>query len=112
MLQTSNWSSLYRPTHFGAALLRLLTRVSCRYDLVALNSLDEWTPECEEKVACGVGAIPSFEPVTDAERNVYALARRVFSGQNALGERRRFLEMCYKVSSAMLGRDVRCLEGS
>jgi quinate dehydrogenase len=48
-------------------------------------------------VACGVGAIPSFEPATDAERNVYALARKVFGSRNESGEKRLFLEMCYKV---------------
>lgn len=58
--------------------------------------MEQWTSECEEKVAVGVGAIPSFEPVTDGEKNVYAVARKVFASKNAQKEERLFLEMCYK----------------
>lgn len=71
-------------------------------DLRPLTSLDEWTAECEEKVAVGVGAIPSFEPVTDGEKNVYAVARKVFASKNVNNEKRLFLEMCYKVSARQL----------
>lgn len=69
-----------------------------QYDLRALESVDEWTQAEEDSVVCGVGAIPSFEPVTPGEKNVYALATRIFGGFVRDGRTRTFLEMCYKVS--------------
>ncbi|GEM12678.1 pentafunctional AROM polypeptide [Rhodotorula toruloides] len=50
-----------------------------KYDLRALEREDKWTNEEADRVACGVGAIPSFEPVTEGEKNVYRLAEKVFS---------------------------------
>ncbi|KAM0751402.1 hypothetical protein T439DRAFT_325538 [Meredithblackwellia eburnea MCA 4105] len=67
-----------------------------QYDLRPLNSADDWTDEWADKVACGVGAIPSFEPVTDGEKNVYKIAAKVFEGRNEGKRARQFLEMCYK----------------
>lgn len=50
-----------------------------KYDLRALEREEQWTEEEAERVACGVGAIPSFEPVTEGEKNVYRLAEKVFA---------------------------------
>ncbi|KAK4047287.1 hypothetical protein OIO90_006248 [Microbotryomycetes sp. JL221] len=66
------------------------------YNLSALNSVDDWQAEHESNVACGVGAIPSIPPITEGEKNVYAIARRVFASVNPSGSSRRFLEMAYK----------------
>lgn len=68
-----------------------------QYDLRPLLSPEEWKEEWQDKVACGVGAIPSFVPVTDAEKNVYAIAHKIFDGKNSDGRERYLLEMCYKV---------------
>lgn len=67
-----------------------------QYDLRALLRVEDWTVEMEESVACGVGAIPCFEPITDEEKNVYKLAEKVFGSRNQDGRERLFLEMCYK----------------
>ena len=67
-----------------------------QYDLRALDSVEDWSKECEDSVAAGVGAIPSFEPVTEGEVNVYRIASKIFAGEVADGRRRTFLEMCYK----------------
>lgn len=67
-----------------------------QYDLRVLSRAEDWTLEMEDSVACGVGAIPCFDPVTDEEKNVYKLAARVFGSRNQDGRERLFLEMCYK----------------
>lgn len=50
-----------------------------KYDLRVLENEYQWTDDEAERVACGVGAIPSFEPVTEGEKSVYRLAEMVFS---------------------------------
>ncbi|KAL8290461.1 hypothetical protein RQP46_002719 [Phenoliferia psychrophenolica] len=67
-----------------------------QYDVRTLDRVEDWTPECEATVAAGVGAIPSFKPVTPGEKNVYALATKIFGGAVKDGRTRTFLEMCYK----------------
>ncbi|GAA5911985.1 hypothetical protein JCM8208_006449 [Rhodotorula glutinis] len=68
-----------------------------RYDLRALEREDQWTEDEAERVACGVGAIPSFEPQTEGERNVYRVAEKVFASSGSRpGRKRPLLEMAYK----------------
>lgn len=105
-------SSLALPSRSVLGAYRPLTSrlLARRYDLQPLTSVSQWTPECAAKVICGVGAIPSFEPVTEGERNVYALAREVFGSwpEQAQGggkEKRLFMEMCYKVSRRRAWRE-------
>ncbi|SCZ96396.1 BZ3500_MvSof-1268-A1-R1_Chr8-2g10166 [Microbotryum saponariae] len=68
-----------------------------QYDLRALDHVDQWSEEWVERGVVGVGAIPSLEPVTEGEKNVYTVARKVF-GSKPTGQvgQRTFLEMCYK----------------
>lgn len=72
-----------------------------QYDLTALDGVEQWTQQMEDTVAAGVGAIPSFEPVTDGEKMVYAVSEKVFASRNTGGRSRLFLEMCYKVRSVL-----------
>ncbi|GAA6030614.1 hypothetical protein JCM8097_006237 [Rhodosporidiobolus ruineniae] len=83
-------------------------------DLRPLTSVDQAQSELkslEEKgirLAAGTGAIPSIEPQTDAEKNVYEVAKAVFeweykpegvqtkAGSLALPPKPTFLEMAYK----------------
>ncbi|BGP66633.1 hypothetical protein NBRC10512_000350 [Rhodotorula toruloides] len=67
-----------------------------KYDLRALEREEQWTEEEAERVACGVGAIPSFEPVTEGEKNVYRLAEKVFATSGNRPGVRPLLEMAYK----------------
>lgn len=60
-----------------------------RYDLRALEREDQWTEDEAERVACGVGAIPSFEPQTEGERNVYRVAEKVFASSGSRPGRKR-----------------------
>lgn len=75
-----------------------------QYVLKALDGVDQWTQQMEDTVAAGVGAIPSFEPVTDGEKMVYAVSERVFASRNLVGRSRLFLEMCYKVRPGFVPR--------
>lgn len=68
-----------------------------QFDLRAVESVEEWDAACEDAIACVVGAIPSFEPVTEGEKKVYAVAAKLFGGRVNDGRVRYFLEMCYKV---------------
>ena len=62
-----------------------------QYDLRPLESVDAWTPELAAHLGCGVGAIPSFEPVTDGEKMVYAVATKIFESEGSEGKS--FLEV-------------------
>ena len=76
------------------------------------------------KLVAGVGAIPSIEPVTEAEKNVYEIAKVVFahkydsgsvtsasSGHLPYPSKPTFLEMAYKVSQwTAKGRPARDAE--
>lgn len=78
------------------------TPAYARYDLRALEREEQWGEDEAERVACGVGAIPSFEPQTEGERNVYRLAERVFASSGSRSGRRRPLVRVF--SCAKLGR--------
>ena len=64
-------------------------------------------------LCAGVGAIPSIEPQSDAEKNVYEIAKVLFehsypsdrksqpAGSMQLPAKPCFLEMAYKVSSSV-----------
>lgn len=68
-----------------------------KYDLRPLEALEQWTEAEAERIACGVGAIPSIPPQTEGEKLVYALAERVFASSGRLaGGPKPFLEMAYK----------------
>ncbi|GAA5872716.1 hypothetical protein JCM3774_005038 [Rhodotorula dairenensis] len=68
-----------------------------KYDLRPLERVEQWTDDEAERVACGVGAIPSVPPETDGEKLVYLLAERIFaSTERLVGAPRPFLEMAYK----------------
>lgn len=69
------------------------------------------------KLACGVGAIPSIEPVSEAEKLVYEISKTLFAhsydvssapkqpeGFLPLPKKPVHLEMAYKVSSVLNGR--------
>lgn len=103
-------AAIYPLSELGLSPIFLINRSSAeteqiiksfpQYDLRLLRSVDQMSDEWVEKVTVGVGAIPSFEPVTDGEKEVYAIARRIFGAQESRGV---FLEMCYKVSSFFTG---------
>ena len=65
------------------------TPAFARYDLRALERDEDWTEDEAERVACGVGAIPSFEPQTEGERNVYRMAEKVFASSGSRPGRKR-----------------------
>ncbi|GAA5941431.1 uncharacterized protein JCM15063_006099 [Sporobolomyces koalae] len=68
-----------------------------QYTLVALEDVSQWTEREAQHCQVVVGAIPSFEPVTAGEKNVYRIAEHVFElGAKAPGPTRRILEMAYK----------------
>lgn len=54
------------------------TPAFAKYDLRALEKEEQWSNEEAERIACGVGAIPSFQPQTEGEKMVYRLAELVF----------------------------------
>ncbi|BGP52306.1 hypothetical protein JCM10450v2_008277 [Rhodotorula kratochvilovae] len=74
----------------------IATPAFAKYDLRALEREEQWTEEEAARVACGVGAIPSFEPQTEGEKNVYRLAERVFSSSGSRPGKRPLMEMAYK----------------
>ncbi|BGP20924.1 hypothetical protein JCM10213_000574 [Rhodosporidiobolus nylandii] len=75
-----------------------------KYDLRALDDdvLGSWTEEDVENVACGVGAIPSFEPQTEGEKMVYRVAERVFELSGKKEGRRPLMEMAYKPHQTLM----------
>lgn len=79
----------------------LSTPAFARYDLRALEREEQWGEDEAERVACGVGAIPSFEPQTEGERNVYRLAETVFASSGTRSGRGRPLVRVF--SCANLG---------
>ncbi|GAA5865338.1 hypothetical protein JCM8547_005059 [Rhodosporidiobolus lusitaniae] len=68
------------------------------YDLRPLDDavLDSWTEDDARKIACAVGAIPSFEPETEGEKMVYRCAGRVFEWTGRMEGERPLMEMPYK----------------
>ncbi|GAA6015950.1 hypothetical protein JCM10207_006817 [Rhodosporidiobolus poonsookiae] len=76
----------------------IATPAFAKYDLRALDdaALASWTEEDFGKVACGVGAIPSFEPQTEGEKMVYRVAEGVFERSGKMEGRRPLMEMAYK----------------
>ncbi|GAA6030607.1 hypothetical protein JCM8097_006233 [Rhodosporidiobolus ruineniae] len=101
-------AAIYALSSMGLSPLFLINRDStetqsiistpsfAKYDLRALDSEDKWTDEEAKKVACGVGAIPSFEPQTEGEKMVYRVAEKVFETSGKLEGRRPLMEMAYK----------------
>ncbi|GAA5970387.1 hypothetical protein JCM11641_001690 [Rhodosporidiobolus odoratus] len=78
------------------------TPAFAKYDIRQLDDEDAWTEEDAEKVACGVGAIPSFEPETEGEKMVYRVAERVFETSGKLKGKRPFMEMAYKPHKTLM----------
>ncbi|GAA5831590.1 hypothetical protein JCM11251_000761 [Rhodosporidiobolus azoricus] len=72
-----------------------------QYDLRALDSEEKWTTDDAERVACGVGAIPSFEPQTEGEKMVYRVAEKVFETSGKYGKRP-LMEMAYKPHQTLM----------
>ncbi|KAH8920726.1 hypothetical protein BT69DRAFT_1265238 [Atractiella rhizophila] len=62
-----------------------------QFDLRPLKTVEE-LDNIRDDFPCGVGSIPSMEPVTREEKQVYAVAERIFARQKT-GV---FLDMCYK----------------
>lgn len=84
-----------------------------QYDLRPLTSPDDFTDEIASRTVAGVGAIPSIPPATDAERNVYAIADRIFDSvprlaptsnhlPSACNNKPLYLEMPYKPRRTLL----------
>ncbi|GAA5947864.1 hypothetical protein JCM3765_001117 [Sporobolomyces pararoseus] len=65
-----------------------------QYRLIPLENEGDWTEEEAENCQVVVGAIPSLEPVTEGEKMVYRVAKKVF--ELAEGRQRKFLDMAYK----------------
>ncbi|GAA6054849.1 hypothetical protein JCM3770_004104 [Rhodotorula araucariae] len=80
----------------GETAAIIATPAFAKYDLRALEREEQWTEAEAARVACGVGAIPSFEPVTEGEKNVYRLAEKVFSSSGSRPGKRPLMEMAYK----------------
>ncbi|GJN94686.1 hypothetical protein Rhopal_007777-T1 [Rhodotorula paludigena] len=72
------------------------TPAFAKYDLRALEKEEQWSNEEAERIACGVGAIPSFQPQTEGEKMVYRLAELVFESSGKKEGKRPLLEMAYK----------------
>ncbi|KWU42746.1 hypothetical protein RHOSPDRAFT_35694 [Rhodotorula sp. JG-1b] len=74
-----------------------------KYDLRPLERIEQWDEEEAERVACGVGAIPSIAPQSEGEKLVYALAERIFSSTKShAGGPRPFMEMAYKPHATLM----------
>ncbi|KAI5474881.1 hypothetical protein MNV49_002303 [Pseudohyphozyma bogoriensis] len=69
------------------------------YDLRALTSVEQWGDDEASRCVVGVGAIPSFEPVTEGEKMVYAVAGKIFESRKGASF---FLDMCYKPRHTIL----------
>lgn len=79
-----------------------------QYNIIHLTSLEQAKAETTKlqqsghRLRIGVGAIPAIEPVTDAEKMVYTVAKFLFELKDEAKssddfKQRHFLEMCYKV---------------